>query len=82
MAHGDLSTIADLKTADGTSQGQEVCLTEEYYADFNTTVLEVPRYGWKMKELVNGEATIEYQRHNLKLLMCLTVDARYLKKEA
>ena len=61
---------------------QEVYLTEQYYADFKTTVLEVPRYGWKIKQLINGEATIEYQRPNLKLLMCLTVDTRYLKKEA
>ena len=49
------------------SPGQEVYLTEEYYADFKTTVLEVLKYGWKVKELENGEATIEYQRHSLKL---------------
>ena len=68
--------------APGNVQGdQEVYLTEQYYADFNTTLLEVPRYGWRVKLLVNGEATIEYHRHNLKLLMSLTVDTSYLKKE-
>ena len=76
------SKITDLNEPGRISEGEEVYLTEQYYEDLNATVLEIPRYGWKVKQLINGEATIEYQRKNFKLWMCLTVNTRYLKKEA
>lgn len=61
--------------------GQDVYLSQEYYNDANTGVLEVPRYGWQVKSVEDGVATIEYQRPNLKLLMTLTVETRYLRQE-
>ena len=76
------SKIVDLNHPGSIPEGQEVYLSDRYYEDVNATILEIPKYGWKVKELVNGVATIEYQRRNLKLLMCLTVDSKYLKKEA
>lgn len=61
--------------------GKPVFLTEEYYKTHNLTVLDVPRYGWLVKEVTQGIAILEYQRKNLKLRMCLTVDIKYLKIE-
>ena len=61
--------------------GQEIYLTEQYYEDTNATVLEVPRYGWKIKAIVDGVATIEYQRPNWKLLMSIMCETKYLRKE-
>ena len=61
--------------------GQEICLTEQYYRDTNATVLEVPRYGWKIKAIVDGVATIEYHRPNWKLLMSIMCETKYLKTE-
>lgn len=74
--------IVDVKAAETIAAGGEVYLIDQYYYDFKTSVLEIPRYGWKVKQLENGMATIEYQRRNLKLLMSLTVDCQYLKREA
>ena len=31
-------------------EGNEVYLTEQYHTDFKMTVLEAPRYGWRVKE--------------------------------
>ena len=62
--------------------GDRVYLTESYYVDTTATLLEVPRYGWKIKSQVDGVATIEYQRPNWKLLMSIICETRYLKKEA
>ena len=63
-------------------EGHEVYLTEQYHQDFLLSLMEIPRYGWKVMEVTKGVATIQYQRRNLKLLMCLEVDTKYLKKEA
>jgi hypothetical protein len=76
------SRMIDSNTLGNISEGKEVYLGDEYYETFNVTVLEVPKYGWKVKEVLSGVATIENQRRNLKLLMSLTVDTRFLKKEA
>lgn len=58
-----------------------VYLTEEYYTDTKATVLDVPRYGWKVKLVYQGVATLEYQRANWKLLMTLILETKYLKKD-
>ena len=54
------SKIVDLNQTGSIPEGQEVYLSERYYEDVNATILEIPKYGWKVKELVNGVATIEY----------------------
>jgi hypothetical protein len=70
-----------LNVAETFSDGQEVYLNDIYYLDFRTSVLDVPKYGWKVKALVNGVATIEYQRQNVRLLMTLMLETKYLRKE-
>ena len=74
--------VVHMTVAGSFEVGQEVYLNEQYYTDFNTSVIEVPKYGWQVKTLSDGVATIEYQRRNLKLQMSLTLDTTYLTKEA
>ena len=65
------------------SEGQEFYLTEQYYKYFKVSELwKCPNTGGRVITLLNGVATIEYQRRNLKLLMSIIVDSKYLKKEA
>jgi len=66
---------------EGFRPGLEVYLTEQYYEDTNASVLEVPRYGWEIKAVVEGVATIEYQRPNWKLLMSIMCETKYLKRQ-
>lgn len=63
------------------SPGDCVYLTEDYYIETNATVLEVPRYGWKVKAYTEGVCQIEYQRSNWKLLMSIMCEAKFLKRE-
>jgi hypothetical protein len=63
------------------AEGEFVYLTQQYYTDTKATMLEVPKYGWKIKGVIDGIATIEYQRPNLKLLMSLMLKTKYLTKE-
>ncbi|HEU5147705.1 MAG TPA: hypothetical protein VFT90_13355 [Chryseosolibacter sp.] len=63
------------------SVNDDVYLADHYYEDTNATVLEVPKYGWRVKSLVDGVATIEYQRPNWKLLMLIMCETKYLKHE-
>jgi len=76
-------SVGNLKptTAESFFVGQEVYLAQEYYDETNATILDVPRYGWQVKSIVDGVACIEYQRHNLRLLMSLMVEIRFLKKD-
>lgn len=73
--------VVDMNPSDTFSEGMNVYLNESYYADFNTSVIEIPKYGWKLKTLAAGVATIEYQRRNLNLSMLLMLETKYLKKE-
>jgi hypothetical protein len=73
--------IVQLNRSEAYTPGQQVYLAQEYYSDSNTTLLEVPRYGWQVKAVVGGIARLEYQRPNMKLLMNLTVETKYLRKE-
>jgi hypothetical protein len=78
---GSAKVVKFHSASDLFSVGQDVYLTQDYYDDAKTNVLEVPRYGWQVKSVGNGVATIEYQRRNLKLLMSLMVETKYLTKE-
>ena len=61
--------------------GQNVYISEQYYNDNNASMAELPRFGWVVKSILDNAATIEYQRQNLKLLMTLMVDIKYLESE-
>lgn len=78
----DNSAMIELSAAEHLGPGDQVYLSENYYIDTAATLLEVPRYGWKIKSQVDGVATIEYQRPNWKLLMSIMCETKYLKKEA
>lgn len=81
MTPTSTAKVIELHPPEDFSIGQEVYLTQQYYTDTKATVLEVPKYGWKIKAVVNDTATIEYQRPNLKLLMSLMLETKYLTKE-
>jgi hypothetical protein len=40
------------------SKGDDVYLTEQYYQDFKLSILQVPRYGWKVNELIEYSGII------------------------
>jgi hypothetical protein len=62
--------------------GQVVYIKDEYYADNNLSVMEIPRYSWKvMKVQENGIALCEFQRRGRNSLMTLTIELKYLKVE-
>ena len=82
MVETNSTNVPASASAERIYEGQEVYLTEHYYEDFKASVLEIPKYGWKVTRVVNAAATIQYQRRNLKLLMLLTVETSYLRKEA
>lgn len=61
--------------------GESVYIIEQYYRDVDANLIEVPRFGWVVKSVLNDVATIEYQRKNIKLNMNLMIDTKYLVKE-
>ncbi|MBT1703371.1 hypothetical protein [Chryseosolibacter indicus] len=62
--------------------GQIVYIKDEFYADNNLSVMEVPRYSWKiMKVQDNGIATCEFQRRGKNSVLTLTIELKYLKVE-
>jgi hypothetical protein len=61
--------------------GNVVYIKDEFYFDNNLSVLEVPRYSWKVMKLENGIATCEFQRKGRNSLMTLTIEIKYLRIE-
>lgn len=62
--------------------GQVVYIRDEYYVDNNLSVLEVPRYSWKVVKIENGIATCEFQRKGRNSALTLTIEVKYLRVEA
>jgi len=61
--------------------GQVVYIKDEFYADNNLSVLEIPRYSWKVVKVDNGIATCEFQRKGRNSMLSLTIELKYLKVE-
>jgi hypothetical protein len=61
--------------------GETVYLSQEYYTDHNTSIVEVPKFDWLVIGVIENIVQIQYQRNNLKLLTVLMVDQKYLKKQ-
>jgi hypothetical protein len=61
--------------------GQVVYIRDEYYSDNNLTVLEVPRYAWRVLKIDNAIAACEFQRKVKNSVMTLTIELKYLKVE-
>lgn len=62
-------------------EGQSVYIRVEYYKDMKTNLVEIPRFGWVVKSILNNVATIAYQRKNIMMNMTLMIDTKYLSKE-
>jgi hypothetical protein len=61
--------------------GQVVYIKDEYYLDNNLSVLEVPRYSWRVLKVDNSIAACEFQRKGRNSVMTLTIELKYLKVE-
>lgn len=61
--------------------GQIVYIKDEFYADNNLSVMEIPRYSWKVLKLDNAIASCEFQRRGRNSLMTLTIEVKYLRIE-
>ncbi|HYC84348.1 MAG TPA: hypothetical protein VEB86_03965 [Chryseosolibacter sp.] len=61
--------------------GHVVYIRDEFYADNNLSVLEIPRYSWKVLKVDNGIAMCEFQRRGRNSVMTLTIEIKYLKIE-
>ena len=61
--------------------GQIVYIKDEFYGDNNLSVMEVPRYSWKVMKLDNAIATCEFQRRGKNSNMTLTIEVKYLRIE-
>ena len=61
--------------------GNIVYIKDDFYADNNLSVMEVPRYSWKVVKLDNGIAFCEFQRRGRNSVLSLTIELKYLRKE-
>ena len=61
--------------------GNVVYIKDEFYGDNNLSVMEVPRYSWKVMKLDNAIATCEFQRRGKNSNMILTIEVKYLRIE-
>lgn len=62
--------------------GQIVYIKDDFYSDNNFTVMEFPRYAWRVLKAENAIATCEYQRKGRNTSMTLTIEQKYLKIES
>lgn len=62
-------------------EGESVYISEQYYKDVESDFVEIPRFGWVVKSILNDVATIEFQRKTINLNMTLMIDTKYLSKE-
>jgi predicted FMN-binding regulatory protein PaiB len=61
--------------------GQIVYIKDEFYTDNNLSVMEVPRYSWRVVKLDGNIATCEFQRRGKNSVMTLTIEMKYLRIE-
>lgn len=62
--------------------GQIVYIKDEFYFDNNLSVMEFPRYAWRVVKIENTIATCEYQRRGKNSVLTLTIELKYLKVES
>ena len=61
--------------------GQVVYIKDEFYTDNNLSVMEFPRYSWRILKSDNGIATCEFQRKGKNANLILTIEVKYLRVE-
>jgi hypothetical protein len=62
--------------------GNIVYIKDEFYADNNLSVMELPRYSWKVTKLENSLATCEFQRRGRNSNLTLVIELKYLRIES
>jgi len=61
--------------------GQVVYIKDEFYIDNNLSVMEIPRYSWRVIKIDNSIAACEFQRKGRNSVMTLTIELKYLRVE-
>jgi len=61
--------------------GHIVYIKDEYYSDNNLSIMEVPRYSWRVIKIDNSIAACEFQRKGRNSVMTLTIELKYLRVE-
>jgi hypothetical protein len=61
--------------------GNIVYIKDEFYIDNNLSVMEIPRYAWRVNKIENTIASCEFQRRGRNSIMTLTIEIKYLKIE-
>jgi len=72
----------DLAAMNQVLPGNIVYIKDEFYADNNLSVMEVPRYLWKVVKLENSIAACQFQRRGRNSILSLTIEMKYLRVEA
>jgi hypothetical protein len=62
--------------------GNIVYIKDEFYTDNNLSVMEVPRYLWKVVKLENTIAACQFQRRGRNSVLSLTIELKYLRVES
>lgn len=62
-------------------QGNVVYIKDDFYSDNNLSVMEVPRYSWRVIKLDNALAICEFQRRGRNSNLTLTIEVKYLRVE-
>jgi hypothetical protein len=62
--------------------GTIVYIKDEFYTDNNLSVMEVPRYLWKVLKLENAMAACQFQRRGKNAVLSLRIEMKYLTVEA
>ncbi len=61
--------------------GQMAYIRDEFYLENNLSILEIPRYAWKITKVENGMVSCEFQRRGRNAFMTLSIEGKYLKIE-
>lgn len=61
--------------------GNIAYIKDDFYTDNNLSVMEVPRYSWKVMRVENGVASCEFQRRGRNSVLSLMIEVKYLRKE-
>jgi hypothetical protein len=76
-----MENVKSLHQINESLEGESVYISNEYYQDQDTNLVEIPRFGWVVKSVFENVATIEYRRNNVKLNTALMIDTKYIIKE-
>jgi hypothetical protein len=61
--------------------GESVYILQQYYVDYNTTPVEIPRFDWRVTQFDGGLVQIEARNKRVPVSMHLKIEPKYLKRE-